>query len=832
MKSENCPRRPRLGLFVNTVGQTYQNLLIHGAHRAAVEAGVDLFCLGGGILQLTDDENLGRNPLYDLVHGQDLDGYIVTSTLTHAIRPAEVWAYCQRFAPSPVCLVGISVDGIPSIVTENVAGPRELTNHLIQAHGRRKIGYLGGIRSSAENQERLNGFRQAMEENGLPIRPELVHFGDFMPRSVHGMVRQVFVEAPGSCDAVVVANDIMAVGLMEALDARGIRVPDQVAVVGFDDTEIGRFATPSLSTVNQQIEHQSAAAIRVLMEMLAGKAVPEVTRVPSRVTIRQSCGCLYNRMGDFALDAQHGDSASPREASRNLRQLLLGAGPFEINQEVPEWPEQILEAFAADLSRAESGKFAATLDPLLRRTVRHGDINAWHTVLNTLCKESLPSYLPNPAQLMRADELLHQGRTLVSITAERAQAQRRFEFERKVQRVQEMSAALRTSFDEISLANTVAECLPELGVANFYIALHSPQERSSEALAKMVVAHGRDVGIIESARGREFRCGELVPTELLPNYRHSMAVQPLYFGTELLGFCVFEMNSVDNSLFEEFREQISTALKGVRLLSQLFEEATRRQRAEKDRLESEMQLAKRIQSGILPKSIEVVGLEIAATILPATEVAGDYFDILPFANGCWIGIGDVVGHGLPAGIMMLMLQSLVAATVNGRPGAEPHEVWRAVNRVLFENIHDRLEQDEYATLSILRYDVSGMLTFSGAHEDLVICRARTGRCEVIATPGTWAGLAPEIEGPVPERECQLESGDVLLLYTDGISEAMNAGKVMFGLDRLCRELESVRLRSAEVIRDHLLRALQAHSPVQVDDVTLVVAKFLGPGRAS
>src|SRR5690606_10960213 len=198
------------------------------------------------------------------------------------------------------------------------------------------------------------------------------------------------------------------------------------------------------------------------------------------------------------------------------------------------------------------------------------------------------------------------------------------------------------------------------------------------------------------------------------------------------------------------------------------------ERAERARMAQELEIAASIQTGILPRDSKVAGLEIASSMLPADEVGGDYFDILPIDNGCWLTIGDVAGHGLKTGLVMLMIQSIFAATTHVRPTARPAMVWRALNHVLCENVRQRLSQDEHATLTLLRYDVDGRVVYAGAHEDMVVYRARTQKAEVIPTPGIWAGITQQLPpDATPEGELQLEVGDVLVLYTDGVVEAMD-----------------------------------------------------------
>ena len=158
----------------------------------------------------------------------------------------------------------------------------------------------------------------------------------------------------------------------------------------------------------------------------------------------------------------------------------------------------------------------------------------------------------------------------------------------------------------------------------------------------------------------------------------------------------------------------------------------------------EKELASTIQTSILPRTLAVEGLDVAAVMATATEVGGDYYEVLPVADGCWIGIGDVAGHGLPAGLVMLQTQSAVGALVGQDPTASPDHVLCGVNRVLYENIRKRLHHDEHVTMSLMRYHRDGRVVFAGAHEDIVVWRAATGTCETIATPGTWLGMTSDI----------------------------------------------------------------------------------------
>ncbi len=248
--------------------------------------------------------------------------------------------------------------------------------------------------------------------------------------------------------------------------------------------------------------------------------------------------------------------------------------------------------------------------------------------------------------------------------------------------------------------------------------------------------------------------------------------------------------------------------------------------AAKERLEKEMEIAARIQTSILPRNPVVRGLEISAVMVPASKVGGDYYDILPVEGGCWIGIGDVAGHGLTAGLAMMMVQSIVATLARRTPTAPLTETVCVLNEVMYDNIRHRLTQDEHVTLSLLRYTFDGRVTFAGAHEEILLYRAATKSIEVVATPGTWLGAKKDIKAVTVESTLKLEPGDLMILYTDGITETRNTSgeffQGQFG-DAIVAQAD----RPVDAIRDHVMQRLRQWSAGQEDDWTLVVFRYVG-----
>lgn len=250
--------------------------------------------------------------------------------------------------------------------------------------------------------------------------------------------------------------------------------------------------------------------------------------------------------------------------------------------------------------------------------------------------------------------------------------------------------------------------------------------------------------------------------------------------------------------------------------------------AERKRLVQELKVAEHIQMTILPKVTAMPTLDVGCQMWPAAEVGGDYFDVLPCPDGAWLAIGDVSGHGVNAGMIMLMAQSAIASLVTHDPTAPPSTILRTVNKMLRENIRGRMDAGDFMTCTLLRYWNDGRLLFAGAHEDMVVLPAGEESARFVPTPGAWLGVLDDLSEDLVDTTYRLRPGDLLVLFSDGITEARNAEGVQFGPHRLAAAVAAVRDRSPSDIRDHVRRTVKAWSPVQDDDMSLVVARHRPP----
>ena len=411
------------------------------------------------------------------------------------------------------------------------------------------------------------------------------------------------------------------------------------------------------------------------------------------------------------------------------------------------------ESFLAAVAEGDRTPFLRRLESVLDAAARRRqDVLGVFRVLGDLRHEARRRFT-SADDRERVDALLHDADTLIAEVAERAQAKQRYRSEELFVHLVRTNEALVTALDLPALGTALTPELGRFDIRRCFVCTYEGEGVPAE-WARLVVACDSEHALELPAGGLLFPARDLLPPDLLASGRQStwLVCPMLRRGPSSPGYVVFERGVPEGFVYDGLLDQIGSAYQRIGLLDQVVQAVRLRELAERERLEREMQIATGIQTGILPRNVQVDGLEISAAMQPATEVGGDYYDVIPVAHGCWLGIGDVAGHGLPTGLVMLMLQSVVGGLVRHSPAASPRDVLVVVNQLLFDNVRRRMGQDEHVTLTLIRYDREGRLVFAGAHEYILICRARDGTVERLRTPGTWVAAIRDIREATDESQ--------------------------------------------------------------------------------
>jgi len=277
----------------------------------------------------------------------------------------------------------------------------------------------------------------------------------------------------------------------------------------------------------------------------------------------------------------------------------------------------------------------------------------------------------------------------------------------------------------------------------------------------------------------------------------------------------------------ELAESFNVMSRGIRQLMQ--------EQAEKERLEEELRIARQIQMSLLPVQgfVTPSGVRVAALCLPAAEVGGDYYDLLPLsATRMGVLVADVSGKGTSAALYMAELKGLVLSL--SRIYDSPVKLLAEANRILTAHMDSR----SFVTMTYAVVDTAArrMRYARAGHNPLIHLQARTGRTRVLTPAGLGLGLDPgdRFEQILEEDEVPLEPGDFFLFFTDGLSEAMNPGAELFGEGRLRRILEESGTLTSEELKERILEEVRRFvgEADPHDDMTLVVLKVVPEERAA
>jgi len=270
-----------IGLLLPEIGGAFFQLMLRGIEAGVREAGFDLLIHATNMPQ---NGGLSHHALGE----HNTDGLIV---FTDSVNLTELGHLHSLGFPIVLMHRTPPEDlPVPMITVENKSGAHNVVEHLIAVHQRRKIALLRGIEDQEDSAWREKGYREALEEHGLLFDPALVSRGDFDSHVAHASVRQLLVDGV-SFDAIFAGDDESASGAIAALREAGRRVPEDVAVVGFDDVSFARFLNPPLTTVRAPIEQVGREAVRQLVNLIRNGSAEAKTLLATELVIRESCGC-------------------------------------------------------------------------------------------------------------------------------------------------------------------------------------------------------------------------------------------------------------------------------------------------------------------------------------------------------------------------------------------------------------------------------------------------------------------------------------------------------------------------------------------------------------
>jgi len=567
--------RPTIGLLIANISRSWEFLPWLGVMDAAGEQDVNLVCFPGRELHNPNGFEAQANVLFDLVDTRKLNGLVVwVAGLNEYLRPGEIERYLAKFQPLPIITAEVAMDGIPGVLMDNRQAMCDVISHLVEVHQYRKIAYVMHMRDRPRFQERHTAYTETLAKHGLPVDPELVSppFDPDLPSSFPALTAWLQEKPVRQCDAIVVHSDYAVLHLLKEFHAQGVRIPQETAVTGFDDITECSIVTPPITTVRPPFYEMGKKAVEMLCARIRGDTVPEKVVLPSKVIVRQSCGCKSTLIAQVAVTPQDRTgkllpdvlNAERNEILTEMRRVL------EVSSEIenPELISGIFDGLVKEIEGPSPGAFLSALEDALHQVQSiQGNLAAWQGVITVLWRWISP-YLKG-ADGVSTDGLWHQARVMIGEASQRARSYQILEEVKQSNVLAEIGQMVITAHDVPSLTDILSRELPRLDIPSVYLSVYE-DPASPGAWSRLMFAYDENGRVQLNAASERFPSPQLVPAVLWPRARRqNLVVEPLFLGKDQLGFVLFEIGPRNGMVYELLRGQISSALMGAQLAKQV-----------------------------------------------------------------------------------------------------------------------------------------------------------------------------------------------------------------------------------------------------------------------
>ena len=599
--------RPTFG-FIVTWGFTnpYASPMWWGAMEAAEK--LDVNVVGFGDINIYNPDR--NRSLYAMINSERLDGLIL-------LHPSFPQLPRSVFNSAPIVNIGCSGEGfVTSIVVDNYGGMRAAVRHMIEIHGCKRPAFIKGPVNNPDSDARFQAYLDELQAHKLTIDPDLYFQPyDWSPPGGQECVRILLDDRKIQFDGLIASNDNMALAAMETLQARGLRVPYDVVVCGFDDAVEALTSTPPLTTVHQPLHEMGRLAVEALSANYRGQSVPKEFVLPVSLMVRFSCGCLsesvLNVSDGFQAGISHEEIAvvekntaagvlfqARREILLNEMQRAVAQSEIHPSSFIAEtW----LEALLRDFDRGSNGENFLTAIDLTSRLLmkQQNPVAELQNVLSAMRREGCRALAGKTGMLAQAENIWHRARVFLNELVLQQQRQKLAELNTQMAVVRTISQAMAVTFHLNNLIDVLIRGLKQLGIESCYISLYQDTDRpAKQARVILAYSNGQRVENKNTSDNITYPVLQLLPTKLWVEKCNTLILEALEFQSEEIGFVLFEPGPHDGSVYEAVRSQLGSSVKGALLFderdlllartTELYEQASEGQRMaeEANRLKS------------------------------------------------------------------------------------------------------------------------------------------------------------------------------------------------------------------------------------------------------
>lgn len=545
-------------LYVGSTISRYEQTLLRGVRAAAHAHGVNLLLACGVGPDVTPFEELPAWPAclpqttFVPVGPWNTQGLLAIPPFSES----QLRALLQLLPPGYPIVFTHPQAGFPSVGPANDIGVAAAFAHL-REHGHSRIAFITtDANPVGDAAERLAAYRAALAAAGLPFDPSLLGYGGHNMHESRQALRRMLA-AGADFTAVLASNDESAIGVMQALAEAGRRVPQDVAVIGFDDVFYAKAQEPPLTTVRHPTFELGYRALEQLLAAIDGEPLePTTLRVPTRLIVRESCGCL-----PYSPPAPEG-GFELAGLLRAMEEAVTSEAPRIEGAAIEVWCQTLVQAFVAALNDGDAAAWAAAIERLLHDVEAAGeDLHSWQSAISALYArlEPLLAALAPRAPRQRAEQLLDQARVRISERLRRQNTRLLMRQAELLDRLGAMTMRLLTALDLGQILDILEDHLPQIGIQHAHIALFEADGDDPVAWSRLFVRSPAGPPSIQRLRSRQFPPPGLYPTD----EPYHLALLPLIVEGGETGFVAFEAGFLEHC--GVIVRQIAAALRNSQL---------------------------------------------------------------------------------------------------------------------------------------------------------------------------------------------------------------------------------------------------------------------------
>jgi diguanylate cyclase (GGDEF)-like protein len=579
--------RPTIGVLAGwstlegTTPDNYRVAVIRGIQSAARNRGCHML-LSWGIRPVTDVNRIYMtwpevSSEFDFVPvgPWNTDGLIVLTPLASEKQSL----YLQQLMAEgfPILFIATGENG-PAISVDNRKGIHQAVEHLAQ-HGHRRIAFIAGLPSDpGDSKTRLDAYHSAVTKYNLETDPELVDWGLHDFAEGHKAMQRLLKRGV-KFTAVVASNDNSAIGAMQAIQEAGLRIPHDIAIIGFDNHPGAIAQVPSLTSVHVPLHLIGEQALLSMVSSLIAQSPLESIHIPTRLALRQSCGCIPNAVSSASIGifsersvlapraARPGLQASQQQMVNEMMSALPSELRFPAGEQIRQICTILVETFYESLKQGNHKRFeAAFIEAVQELEMADASTDYWQEIISILRREMirLPLLWRQNRTRQLAEDMLHQARAVLDESAQRRDKRHEYQTAENGRTLNSLTARLSVALSDEQVVDLLNTNLPKIGIRHARLIFF--EEEQDDPVAWSVVP-----GLLEDGspqmrfRSREFPPPGLYASDELLN----IILLPLVFQSEVLGYVAFDASDIGACAV--FARQLAATIKVSRLHAQVVE---------------------------------------------------------------------------------------------------------------------------------------------------------------------------------------------------------------------------------------------------------------------